>query len=60
VTAPVSRQNRPNRSATIAIGLRQNESNSNEADRYPIAHDGLVAGSTPAGLTMEEWLFQIT
>jgi len=47
VTAPVSHQKRPNRSATNAIGLGQKESNFNEADRYPAAHNGQLAGSSP-------------
>ena len=48
MTAPVSHQKRPNRSATNAIGLRQKDTNINEADRYPAAHNGLVAGSKAA------------
>jgi hypothetical protein len=48
VTAPVSHQQRRNRSATNATGLKQKDSNINEADRYPAAHNGLVAGSSPA------------
>jgi hypothetical protein len=40
--------------------LRQKDSNINEADRYPAAHNVLAAGSSPAGLRTEEWLFQIT
>src|ERR1700730_1685758 len=51
VAAPVSHQKRPNRSATNAIGLKQKDSKIDEADRYPAAHNGLVAGSSPAGPT---------
>jgi len=54
VTAPVSHQKRPNRSATNAIGLKQKDSKINEADRYPAAHNGLVAGSSPAGLKIDD------
>jgi hypothetical protein len=39
--------------ATNAIGLKLNRSKINEADRYPAAHNGLVAGSSPAGPTSE-------
>jgi hypothetical protein len=46
VTAPVSHQKRRNRNATNATGFRQKDSNINEADRYPAAHNGLVAGSS--------------
>jgi len=28
--------------------LRQKDSNINEDDRYPAAHDGLVVGSSPS------------
>jgi hypothetical protein len=46
VTAPVSHQKRPNRSAGNAIGLKQNDSKINEVDRHPAAHNSLVAGSS--------------
>jgi hypothetical protein len=48
MTAPVSHQKRANRSAKNAIGLKQKDSNINEADRYPAPHNGLVSGSNPA------------
>jgi len=48
-TAPVSHQKRPHRNATNAIECKRNRSKINEADRYPPAHNGLVAGSSPAG-----------
>jgi hypothetical protein len=50
-TAPVSRQKRPHRNATNAIEIKQTRSKINEAGRYPAAHNGLVAGSSPAGPT---------
>ncbi|UPK06965.1 hypothetical protein [Bradyrhizobium sp. 170] len=48
VTAPVSHQKRPHRNATNAIERRRKRSKINEADRYSAAHNGLVAGSSPA------------
>ncbi|WP_156947286.1 hypothetical protein [Bradyrhizobium sp. WSM3983] len=48
VTAPVSHQKRPNRSATNAIELGRKDSNTNEADRYPAAHNRLIDGLRPA------------
>jgi hypothetical protein len=53
VTAAVSHQKRPNRSATNAIGLKQKDSKINEVDRYPAAHDGLVAGSSTAFIVVK-------
>ena len=50
-TAPVSHQKRPERNATKAIGHEQKARKINEADRYSAAHNGLVAGSSPAGPT---------
>lgn len=55
VAAPVSYEKRPNRSATNAIGLRQKDSNINESDRYPAAHNGLVAGWNSAGKIARSW-----
>jgi len=34
-----------------AIELKQKCTKINEADQYPAAHNGLVAGSSPAGPT---------
>ncbi len=63
--APVSHQKQPHQNATNAIEIEQNCSKINEADRYSAAHNGLVAGSSPAGPTNEighflhgwKWLF---
>src|SRR5690242_9711406 len=49
--APVSHQKDPQRNATNAIESEQKHSKINETDRYPPAHNGLVAGSSPAGPT---------
>src|SRR5437879_11389828 len=46
-TAPVSHQKRPLRNATNAINLQRKYNKINEAGRYPAAHNGLVAGSSP-------------
>lgn len=43
VTAPVSHQKRPNRSATNAVGFEK-YSKINEAGRYSAAHNGPSAG----------------
>jgi hypothetical protein len=51
LTAPVSLQKRRNQSATNAIEFKQNDSKINKPDRYSAAHNGLVAGSSPAGPT---------
>src|ERR1700694_4274869 len=50
-TAPVSHQKRPRQSPTNAIELERKCSEINETDHYPVAHNGLVAGSSPAGPT---------
>jgi hypothetical protein len=52
-TAPVSHQKQPDRNATNAIEIKQNRSKINGPDRYSAAHNGLVAGSSPAGPTNE-------
>jgi hypothetical protein len=52
-TAPVSHQKRPHQNATNAIERTRNDRKVNEADRYAAAHNGLVAGSSPAGPTNE-------
>src|SRR6202040_677151 len=49
--APVSHQKQPDRNTTNAIEIKQKYSKINEADRYSAAHNGLVAGSSPAGPT---------
>ena len=46
LTAPVSHQKRPQQRATNAIDL---ERKPKEVDLSPPAHNGLVAGSSPAG-----------
>jgi hypothetical protein len=56
VTAPVSHQKRPNRSATNEIEFKQKDSKINEADRYPAAHNGLVAGSKSPGKIARSWM----
>jgi len=50
-TAPVSHQKQPHQNATNAIEIKQKRIKINEADRYSAAHNGLVAGSSPAGRT---------
>jgi hypothetical protein len=49
--APVSHQKQPHQNATNAIEIEQKRGKINEADRYSAAHNGLVAGSSPAGPT---------
>ena len=44
-------QKRPRQNATNAIKPKRKRKKINEPDRYPVAHDGLVAGSSPAGPT---------
>jgi hypothetical protein len=44
-------QKRPKRGATNAIEFKRKGSRINEPDRYTAAHNGLVAGSSPAGPT---------
>jgi hypothetical protein len=51
-TAPVSHQKRPQQRRTNAIEIKRYRSKINEAVRYPAAHNGLVAGSSPAGPPM--------
>jgi AraC-like DNA-binding protein len=46
-TAPVSRQKRPHRTATNANEIERKCWKINETGRYPPAHNGLVAGSSP-------------
>jgi len=43
--APVSHQKRLNRTVTNAIEPKRKRSKINKAARYPVAHNGLVAGS---------------
>jgi hypothetical protein len=50
-TAPVSHQKQPHQNATNAIEIKQKRIKINEPDRYSAAHNGLVAGSSPAGRT---------
>jgi hypothetical protein len=50
-TAPVSHQKRPDRNAANVMEIKRKPSKINEADRYSAAHNGLVAGSSPAGPT---------
>jgi hypothetical protein len=51
-TAPVSHQKRPHQNATNTIEIERKPSKINETDRYSAAHNGLVAGSSPAGPTI--------
>src|SRR5882757_2511194 len=51
LTAPVSHQKRPHQNETNTIESERKRSKINEADHYPAAHNGLVAGSSPAGPT---------
>src|SRR5262245_9396973 len=51
VTAPVSHQKQRYRNTTDAIDRVRKHSKINETDPYPVAHNGLVAGSSPAGPT---------
>jgi hypothetical protein len=50
-TAPVSHQKRSLQNATNAIESKRKHSKINEPDHYLVAHNGLVAGSSPAGPT---------
>jgi hypothetical protein len=52
-TAPGSHQKRPRQSNTNAIDFKRKLNKVNKADPYPPAHNGLVAGSSPAGPTNE-------
>jgi hypothetical protein len=47
-------------SATSATEFRQNRKKINEADSYTPAHNGLVAGSSPAGLKIEDGLIDVS
>src|SRR5882724_8474254 len=49
--APVSHQKQAHQNATNAIEIVQNRGKINEPDRNSVAHNGLVAGSSPAGPT---------
>ena len=51
-TAPVSHQKQPQQGATNAIKSKRKRSKFNDRDHYPPAHNGLVAGSSPAGPTI--------
>jgi len=59
-TAPVSHQKRPQQSATNAIKGKRKHSEINEGDRFTAAHNGLVAGSSPAGPTKESITYQVS
>ncbi|WP_316189980.1 MULTISPECIES: hypothetical protein, partial [unclassified Bradyrhizobium] len=50
-TAPDSHQKRRHRSASNAIEIKPKHSKINEGNQYSAAHNGLVAGSSPAGPT---------
>jgi hypothetical protein len=52
--APVSHQNKPDQSTTNTNEIKRKRSKINEANRYPAAHNGLVAGSSPAGPTNQQ------
>jgi hypothetical protein len=47
-TAPVSHQKRSHRNAMNAINTQRKYSKINDCILYPAAHNGLVAGSSPA------------
>src|SRR6267154_4007098 len=49
-TEPVSHRKRTHQSTTNMIDSEQKHRKINETDLYPAAHNGLVAGSNPAGL----------
>jgi hypothetical protein len=51
VTAPVLHQKRSQRDATNAIESAKSSRKINASDTCPAAHNGLVAGSSPAGPT---------
>jgi hypothetical protein len=51
VTAPVSHQKQPDQTKTNTIESERKPSKINERVLYPPAHNGLVAGSSPAGPT---------
>jgi hypothetical protein len=51
--APVSHQKRPDPDAPNAIKCERKRSKINKARHFPAAHNGLVAGSSPAGPTNE-------
>jgi hypothetical protein len=53
VTVPVSHQKQPEQTKTNTIEIERKPSKINEPDRYSAAHNGLVAGSSPAGPTRE-------
>jgi hypothetical protein len=57
--APASHQKRPEQTATNAIKNKRSHSKINKADRYPVAHNGLVAGSSPAGPTSKSTIYEI-
>jgi len=44
-----SHQERTHQDATNAIKIERNYSRNSKPDRYPVAHNGLVAGSDPDG-----------
>jgi hypothetical protein len=46
-----SHQKQPDQNATNAIRIKQNRGKINKADRYPVAHNGLVGGSSPSAPT---------
>jgi hypothetical protein len=50
--APVSHQKRPRQGRTNANDFKPKLNKINENDHYPPAHNGLVAGSSPAGPTI--------
>jgi len=58
-TAPVSHQKQRERNATNAINLERQRSKFNKGDRYSAAHNGLVAGSSPAGPTKKSITYHV-
>jgi hypothetical protein len=51
VAAPVSHHKRPGQSAANAVEFKRKGCKISKADRYSPAHNGLAAGSSPAGLS---------
>jgi hypothetical protein len=59
ITAPVSHQKLPEQNRTNTIEIKRTRSKINEPDRYSAAHNGLVAGSSPAGPTKKSAAYQV-
>jgi hypothetical protein len=59
IDAPASHQKWLDRSMTNALETKPKRNKIDEPDRYPVAHNGLVAGSSPAGPTSKPITFRI-